>query len=81
MMMTTKTTPTLTPPTIPMADELPTPTEEAQRALVASFIKQANQAGLKVKWHNPDIVVIGIVKPTQETNDKTVPTEGGEKTL
>jgi hypothetical protein len=51
-----------------MPDDLPTPGEEAQRALVASFIEQAKQTGLKVRWHDENIVVIGIVKPTQEPN-------------
>ena len=51
-----------------MPDDLPTPTEEQQRALVASFIEQAKQAGLKVRWHDENIVVIGIVKAAQEPN-------------
>jgi len=44
-----------------MPDAPPTPPENQQRTLVASLIEQAKAAGLKVRWHNADIVVIGIV--------------------
>lgn len=52
----------------------PTPTEAEQTALIASFVQQAQAAGLKVRWHNEDIVVIGRVRPQTEANDSSADT-------
>lgn len=45
-----------------MPDAPPIVDESTQRALIASIIEQAKLGGLKIRWHDADIVVIGILR-------------------
>lgn len=45
-------------------------TRADQKALLSSFIAQAQEAGLKVRWHDPTIIVIGL-PPEAPADDST----------
>jgi hypothetical protein len=62
--------------------ETPTPPPTDPRSqILASLIDQAKAGGLKVRWHDATIVVIGIVAEAQksEANAEVCQPEGGKK--